>query len=360
MTGLKAAIWASILTAPACLASVRDGMPPLPPLPSPDGQYLLSPDTTLDSEGVTIWAIRITDTSGRIEMSALGPDFSWTRGLYRAWDGTGRAWIYSDSAGDVWCYDLTPSGWHEVYWNDDGTVVDGFDAPYDLYPPVTWERRSDPQEMMPECLVENSGPGWEYTLYLPEIQADHSFLRRLVSGIVWPKIDWFISSAESSFAESGCDPGFMDWSLDISMSLPQVPEGMLAVACDWWDYTGGVHGNGDSDFWLFEYDEESIGSLPWVMIGAEDLLADSAELVALSALVVDRLAESLGEFSDMDWIMRGAGPSWSNYGDLMPVPDSTGALAGFGICFPDYRVAPYVAGPQYVYIPIELLRPPER
>ncbi|HRY61720.1 MAG TPA: hypothetical protein P5266_05930, partial [Candidatus Fermentibacter sp.] len=74
------------------------------------------------------------------------------------------------------------------------------------------------------------------------------------------------------------------------------------------------------------------------MIGTEDLLADSAELVALSALVVESLAESLGEFADMDWIMEGAGPSWSNYGDLMPVPDSTGALAGFDIWFPDYRV----------------------
>ena len=97
--------------------------------------------------------------------------------------------------------------------------------------------------------------------------------------------------------------------------------------------------------------------MPWAGIGTRDILADSTELVALSALVVDSLTESLGEFADTDWIMRGAGPEWGNYDLLMPVPDSTGALAGFSVMFPDYSVAPYVAGPQEVFIPIELLRP---
>lgn len=357
MPRLPAILYASILMAQACFASGNDGLPPLPPLPSPDGQHLLTPDTRLDSEGVEIWFIEITDTAGRVEMSLLGPDFSSERGLYRAWDDTGRAWIFSESVGEIWCYSLTPSGWREVYRNEEGKEEAGFETPYDLYPPVHRYRRENPQEMLPEFFIEDSGPGWEYSLYLPAIRADVSFLRSLALHEMMSKKNWFYMAAESSFAEWGGDSGFMDWSLEISMGLPHVPEGMLAVSCHWWDYTGGAHGNSSSDLWLFEYDEESITSLPWTMIGTEDLLADSAELVALSALVVDSLAESLCEFSDIDWIMRGAGPSWSNYSDLMPVPDSTGALAGFSICFPDYRVAPYVAGPQYVFIPVELLRP---
>jgi hypothetical protein len=211
--------------------------------------------------------------------------------------------------------------------------------------------------MLPELLIEDSGPGWEYSLSCPEIPSDIAFLRDLVVESMTTMKDEFSSYAEADFAEWGDDSGFMTRTFEAFMGFPPVPEGMLAATCGWYEYSGGAHGNTGNRLWRFEHDVYSGGPVPWAGIGTRDILADSAELVALSELVVDSLAESLGEFADMDWIIRGAGPEWSNYDLLLPVPDSIGALAGFSIYFPDYSVAPYVAGPQEVFIPIELLRP---
>jgi hypothetical protein len=212
------------------------------------------------------------------------------------------------------------------------------------------------QEALPETLIENSGPGWEFSLSCPEMPSDLGFLRDLViesmTGTMWE----FAEYAVADFAEWGGDPGFMTRSMEACMSLPPAPEGMLTASCSWWDYSGGAHGNTGYRLWRFEQDWNSGVPVPWAGIGTRDILADSAELVALSALVVDSLARTLGECSDTGWIMEGAGPEWGNYELLIPVPDSSGALAGFSIHFPAYSVAPYVAGPQDVFIPIGLLR----
>lgn len=94
----------------------------------------------------------------------------------------------------------------------------------------------------------------------------------------------------------------------------------------------------------------------WVRIGTMELITDSTELVLLSNLVVDSLIRRLGPDCDEDWVRRGAGPTWGNYSNLVPVPDSTGALAGFRVFFSSYEVAAYFRGPQTVFIPIDLLR----
>lgn len=365
MTGLRAALFAAVLTVPACLASAGDGLPPLPPLPSPDGRYLLSPITRLDSEGVEIWVILIADTTGSVVMSLPGPDYCSDGDLHMAWDDMGRAWIYFEPLQEIMCYAAGPDGWTMVYRNDAGKYREGFTPPDDLYPPVPGDqaadrsgsRAGDRPATLPELLIEESGPGWEYSLSCPSIPSDIAFLRDLVIEEMAAMKDGFSSNAEAGYADWGGDSDYMTWTLEASMGIPPVPEGMLAATCGWYEYSGGAHGNTANRCWLFEHDEESMTSLPWTMIGPEDLLADSAELVALSALIVDSLAESLGEFADMDWIMRGAGPEWGNYNLMLPVPDSIGALAGFSVCFPDYSVAPYVAGPREVFIPIGLLRP---
>jgi hypothetical protein len=98
------------------------------------------------------------------------------------------------------------------------------------------------------------------------------------------------------------------------------------------------------------------GSVTWSPIGTRDILADSVELAALSAIVTDSLAERLGPDADMDWIIQGAGPEWGNYDQLIPVPDPSGALAGFRVVFPSYCVAAFAYGPQEVFVPIGLLR----
>ena len=210
---------------------------------------------------------------------------------------------------------------------------------------------------LPETVVVDSGPGWTFTLSIPEMPADLGFVRDLVLESMTEMMTEFAGFAEADFAERGDDPGFMTWTIEASMSLPPAPDGMLTASCSWWDYSGGAHGNTGFRLWRFERDEDSAGPVPWTAMGTGDILADSTELAALSALVMDSLARTLGECPDMAWILEGAGPEWSNYELLMPVPDSSGALAGFSVHFPAYSVAPYVAGPRDVFIPVDLLRP---
>jgi hypothetical protein len=351
-----AVLYASILMAPACFASGND-CSTFPPLQSPDGEHVLSQTTRLDSEEVEVWVIMITDSDGQVLMSLLGPDCSVEGGIYRAWDDMGRAWIYFEPWQEIMCYGPGPDGWDLIYRNDAGKYEEGFEPPDNLYPPLPGDQTGYRPAMLPELLVEDSGPGWRYSLSCPGIPSDIAFLRDLVEEDMAAMKEEFSSYAEANFDDWGSDPDYMSWTLEAVMSILPAPEGMLAASCSWWDFSGGAHGNTGYRLWRFEHDVCSGGPVPWAGIGTGDILADSTELVALSALVVESLAKTLGENADMGWIVEGAGPSWSNYELLLPVPDSSGTLAGFSIHFPAYSVAPYVAGPQDVFIPIGLLRP---
>jgi hypothetical protein len=205
--------------------------------------------------------------------------------------------------------------------------------------------------------VSDAGPGWTFEFEYPPIETELCWVRaEVMEDIQEIKAD-FSTLAEHEFAAYGEDEFWIDWFMEGSMTLVPAPEGYMTVSASWWDFSGGAHGNEGALLYRFARSVQGDGTFSWEEIGTEDLLADSAELVELSRLVVDTLAARLGLATDRDWIMEGAGPEWGNYSLLRPVPDSTGALAGFSTLFPSYRVAPYACGPQEVFIPIGLLRP---
>jgi uncharacterized protein YecT (DUF1311 family) len=55
--------------------------------------------------------------------------------------------------------------------------------------------------------------------------------------------------------------------------------------------------------------------------------------------------------SDKDWIARGAGPDWDNFGDFTLLPGT------LDIQYAPYNVAAYAAGPQETKIPLATLKP---
>jgi hypothetical protein len=205
--------------------------------------------------------------------------------------------------------------------------------------------------------VSETGPGWTYEFEFPALDAEMDWVMTEVMEDMRKIATTFAAYAEEEHATWGEDPSWFDWFLDGSMSMLPAPEGYMTVSASWWDFSGGAHGNEGSILYRYARSLGDDGSYIWSVVSTEDILADSTELVALSGLVVDSLAVILGPEADMEWIREGAGPEWGNYSLLRPVPDSTGALAGFSTLFPSYRVAPYVSGPQEVFIPIGLLRP---
>jgi len=205
--------------------------------------------------------------------------------------------------------------------------------------------------------VTEAGPGWTFEFEIPPLPEDLGWLGDRVMEDLRDIRAGFAASAGEEYSAWGTDPSWFDWSFDGSLSILPAPDGFLCARADWWSYTGGAHGNEGSILYRYAVSTGEDGATTWAALSTRDILADSAELAELSRLVVDTLAARLGSDSDEGWILEGAGPEWSNYSLLRPVPDSTGALAGFGIVFESYAVAPYACGPQEVFVPVGLLRP---
>ncbi len=138
-------------------------------------------------------------------------------------------------------------------------------------------------------------------------------------------------------------PEPMDWSLDITFTLEPSPDGLVCLLAWSWEYSGGAHGNSWSVSFIYDIENE-------VFVEPTDLFRDPSEFAALAESAARILREQLGEDH---WIEAGTAPSPENYRCLLPVPDSTGAVAGYSVIFAPYQVAPYVYGPQEVFIPLE-------
>lgn len=327
------------------------------PLSSPDGTMLLTVPIVEDSGG-RFWRVTISDSEGAVLYEDTTSRFTGALMVYRAWDPENRAWLYNSDDGLVHFYSAGPEGWaHTVYGSPGAPCGPGLPGP----PPELFPGYVDPPAaidaaMLPETLLAFSGPGWAFSLACPGMPESLSFLRdTVITDMEGIRRD-FALWAEQDHASWGGGPGFMSWTFEAVMSLPPSPAGIRSASCVWWEFSGGAHGNTGYRLYRFAHDGDPGDGSGWVPIGTRDLLADSAELVVLSELVADSLVSLLGDDADMQWILDGAGPEWANYDLLLPVPDSTGVLCGFSVHFPAYSVAPYVAGPQDVYIPLDLLR----
>lgn len=224
-------------------------------------------------------------------------------------------------------------------------------------PAVTHESpgRTVTLDYLKPCIVTDSGTGWEFSFTYPPVVPGLEFIwAEAVEHMEDVRIS-FASEADSQFTDH--EPELWEsWMIEGGMSLLPAPDGFAVGMCEYWWFTGGAHGMNNTILYRYAL-VEGPGSQEWVEIDSRDLLADSSELVRLSAIVCDSLEVRLGPDPDMEWIQRGAGPYWENYSMLYPVPDASGALAGFTVRFAEYAVGPYCFGQQEVFVPLALLRP---
>jgi len=117
----------------------------------------------------------------------------------------------------------------------------------------------------------------------------------------------------------------------------------LTVTYEIWTYTGGIHGN--NDIITLSYDVESGQRLLF-----EDLVvAPDTALERLADYCSKTLRNTLGEYLDEAMLKSGTAPELDNYSSFSLFP------AGLRVHFQPYQVAPFVAGAQWVDVPLEVI-----
>jgi hypothetical protein len=158
-------------------------------------------------------------------------------------------------------------------------------------------------------------------------------------------IDQFVNTSRTNFVASFMEGGLAyyspgPWSLYINFEETAFSEDIQSVKVNLSDYTGGAHPNSYSSTFTFDLAQNKVLTLDALF------LPDSSPLETIWPIVQTSLQSQLTDISDADWIEQGAGLNPDNYQNFMLTED---ALI---FHFDPYQVAPYVAGPQMVSIPL--------
>lgn len=136
------------------------------------------------------------------------------------------------------------------------------------------------------------------------------------------------------------------YTLDIAFDVARNDDEVFAVVFTESIFEGGAHPNTNFRTMNFLMPDGWQVYLPEVFT--------QAGLKKISQLAIAALNKQLtgpDSMSDKDWIARGAGPSWDNFGDFTLLPNA------LDIQYAPYNVAAYAAGPQETKIPLAPLKP---
>lgn len=169
----------------------------------------------------------------------------------------------------------------------------------------------------------------------PEILNEYPFAKAIVIQYFRDREAQFSSFVlTGSFVQTNSAPR----TLQIS-SIPYRPSPeLLSVIFIEDEYLGGPHP--ETMYTTFTFDLVNERQLLW-----PDLLADGMTLDAIAAIVQPKLAETLTEMTDPEWLATGTAPTPENYANFALTAD------GLLILFPPYQVAAYAAGPQQITLP---------
>jgi hypothetical protein len=128
------------------------------------------------------------------------------------------------------------------------------------------------------------------------------------------------------------------WSMEISGEVIEHSPRIVSVLFTGYSYTGGAHGGSFFKTFTFDLENEQVLTL-------EDIFAEGVDPYAiLSSISREELMVRLAEFPD--FVEPGTAPLPENFVNWVLTSDS------LVLYFPEYQVAPYVAGSQEVTIPL--------
>lgn len=152
---------------------------------------------------------------------------------------------------------------------------------------------------------------------------------------------------DSFFADMGdmYGPYFGGGALDIFYEEYEHGAALRSIVFTVYAFTGGAHGN----TYFSSITVDTIADIELALDG-DIFLPDTDFVSVLQPLVVAQLAETMGEYADMDWINDGTDEA----DDYIAWAINAGTLELF---FAPYQVAPYAMGTFQVSIPVEDLYP---
>lgn len=184
---------------------------------------------------------------------------------------------------------------------------------------------------------EQTPAEFEITFKYPEI-ADAPQFNKAVQQIVNPLVEQFRKETRPPNA-----PGYPGY-LHGSYTATTLENGTVSILLEWQTYTpGAAHPWGSMASINYE---SSTGRV----LELSDLFRPGVDYVSrLSQIAIDSLEHQ--EYMNPKMVRQGAGPVARNF-KVFTLTDSTLVLH-----FPTYQVAPGVAGPQKVVIPLKKLAP---
>jgi hypothetical protein len=178
--------------------------------------------------------------------------------------------------------------------------------------------------------------------YPHDIAAQSPFAESVMRG--------YINEERAQFWENatvGSSPEFFGagpWTLEITYETFQHSPSVVSVLFNIYSYMGGAHPNTYFKTFTFDLENESMYSLAGLF------QMDMRPNEILAPIVRADLQEKLAEFPD--FIESGTEPYPEGYPELDNYANWVLTEDALVIYFPPYQVAPYVAGPQMVSIPL--------
>ena len=202
------------------------------------------------------------------------------------------------------------------------------------------------------ALVAATAPAWAGALPVRTITIKHDGGPNMLD-IAYPQtgvkaIDEDLAARVKTlrklYAHDPKDTFTKQYSLDIGYDVVRNDEQMFVVVFGIDTYTGGAHPNHDVETFDYLLPDGALVYLPEIV--GHDGIAHVSDLAIAD---LERQNEE-SQFSDTEWIARGAGPSEANFAAFAWLPDR------LHLYFPPYQVAAYVAGQQDVDIPLAEFR----
>lgn len=195
------------------------------------------------------------------------------------------------------------------------------------------------QGTLSDTLWTETEEGYSITVSYPEIALEIETIGNRLEEYAMGQAEAFRQCYYDYYQD---DPFLPEFSMELNFTQEPSPNGLICIQAWLWEYTGGAHGNTQTQAFIYHIGKNRF-------LNTLELLGGRDQLQIFAGEVISQLSEE--EYYDMDWVERGASADPENYHTVLPVPGDNGEIAGYTVLFPPYQVDCYANGTVEVFVP---------